>query len=278
MPRSRKPAALEDQLDAALDGLRGPVAAELGPLLEAAEELRTALERPRLDAAVARRHLAQALGPAAAEAVTVPPIELDAAVRDSHETQDARGAEVVAATRAARATRGARGTRASRARCEAGNGRAWRRRAAAFTLAAAAVLTPLVVLSGHTLPGEPLYPVKVTAENARLAVALSPEQRADLRSRYAATRLDELEGLVDDGRIDQIPSAISALDGALAAAQRSLGTTGPRAGTLDQRLRQVRAGQTAELTSLVKRLPSTTPTAARVKIEGAVDRSLSGDR
>lgn len=248
MPRSRKPAALDDQLDAALDGLRGPVAAELGPLLEAAEELRATLMQPRLDTAVARRHLALALSPAPAEAVTVTPIQLDT------------------------------GARASRARGGAGNGRAWRRRAAAFTLAAAAVLTPLVLLSGHTLPGEPLYPVKVTAENARLAVALSPEQRADLRSRYAATRLDELEGLVDGGRIDQIPSAISALDGALAAAQRSLGTTGAPAGTLDQRLRQVRAGQTAELTSLVKRLPSTTPTAARVKIEGAVNRSLSGDR
>jgi hypothetical protein len=61
MARSRKPAALEDQLDAALDGLRGPVAAELGPLLEVAEELRTTLMRPRLDPAVARRHHAHAL-------------------------------------------------------------------------------------------------------------------------------------------------------------------------------------------------------------------------
>lgn len=67
-----EPAALEDQLDAALDGPRGPVAAEFGPLLEAAEELRASLARLQLDPAVARRHLALALGPAAAEAAQVP--------------------------------------------------------------------------------------------------------------------------------------------------------------------------------------------------------------
>src|SRR6266540_5933156 len=154
MPRSRKPAALEDQLDAALDGLRGPVAAELGPLLEAAEELRTMLTRPRLDPAVARRHLALALGPTVAEAVTIPPIQLDTGARDAlvaQETRDTRAAGI---------------TRAGRARSGAGNRRTWRRRAAAFTLAAAAVLTPLVVLSGHTLPGDFLYTVTATTENA----------------------------------------------------------------------------------------------------------------
>lgn len=117
-------------------------------------------------------------------------------------------------------------------------------------------------------------------ENARLTAARwSPDQQADLRTRYAGTRLDELDSLVDRGRTDQIPAAISALDSALGAAQRSLGNiSGPRSGALDRRVRTLRAGQTAELTSLVKRLPATTPTAARVRIQGAVQRSLSGDR
>jgi hypothetical protein len=90
-----------------------------------------------------------------------------------------------------------------------------------------------------------------------------------LRTQYAGTRPHELDSLVDGGRTDRIPSAISALDSALAAAQRSVGaTSGQRSTALDGRLRGLRAGQTAELTSLVRRLPSITPTAARVKIEG----------
>lgn len=269
MPRSRKPAGLEDQLDAALDGPRGPVAAELGPLLEAADELRASLTRLQLNPVVAQRHLALALGPAAAEAVPAAPIRIGSP--QAHDAPPEGAAPADAAVPA---------TRAIRARRRAERPRAWRRRVTAFALAAAAVLTPLVVLSSRTLPGEPLYPVKLTVENARLtATRWSPNQQADLRTRFASTRLEELDGLVDSGRTDQIPAAISALDSALAAAHKSLGgISGRRAGTLDQRLRGLRAGQTAELTSLVKRLPSTTPTAARVRIEGAVERSLSGDR
>jgi hypothetical protein len=264
MPRSRKPAAPEDQLDAALDGPLGPVAAELGPLLEAAEGLRSSLSRLQLDPAVAERHLAQVLGAAAAGAVPAiaEAVPIRAAGGDGAE---ARGA--------------VRPTRRARARRDAARQGAWRRRAVAFGLAAAAVVAPLVALSARTLPGEPLYPVKLTVENARLTAARSPGQRAELRTQYAGTRLHELDSLVDGGRTDRIPSAISALDSALAAAQRSVGaTSGQRSTALDGRLRGLRAGQTAELTSLVKRLPSTTPTAARVKIEGAVQRSLAGDR
>jgi hypothetical protein len=112
-----------------------------------------------------------------------------------------------------------------------------------------------------------------------MTAARSPAQRAELRTQYAGTRLHELDSLVGAGRADRIPGAISALDSALTAAHRSVGDAGGlRVGELDGRLRELRAGQTAELTSLVRRLPSTTPTVARVKIEGAVRRSLAADR
>ena len=248
MPRSRKPAGLEDQLDAVLDGRHGPVPVELVPPVQAAEALRATCARMELDPAAGPRHLAQALSTPADE-LSAPPGEL--------------------AGRTGRAIRAGRATR------DAGRRRRRRRRVAAFALAAAAVLTLVVTLAGNALPGEPLYPVKLTVENARLTAAhWSPRQQADLRTNFASTRLHELDSLVGHGRVDQIPTAIAALDGALVAAQRAEGAAGGGPGG-DQRLRDLRAGRTAELTSLVRRLPSTTPAAARVKIEGAVQRSLS---
>jgi len=252
MPRSRKPAGLEDQLDAVLDGRHGPVPVELVPPVQAAEALRATCARMELDPAAGPRHLAQALSTAPDE---LPADGLPAAPGEL-------------AGRAGRAVRAGRATRDA--------GRRRRRRVAAFALAAAAVLTLVVTLAGNALPGEPLYPVKLTVENARLTAAhWSPRQRADLRTNFTSSRLHELDSLVGHGRVDQIPTAIAALDGALVAAQRAEGAAGGGPGG-DQRLRDLRAGRTAELTSLVRRLPSTTPAAARVKIEGAVQRSLSG--
>jgi hypothetical protein len=240
MPRPDKPERFEEQLDAALDGVvPGVVIAELVPLLEAADELRAACARSELGPTAARRHLATIL---------------------------ATPVETV-------------GPRASRALPR----RRWTRRVAGFALAAALLLTPLVVLSASDLPGEPLYPVKLTVENARLTAALwSPDREAGERTRIARTRLSELDRLVSAGRVEQIPTAISALDRAVAAAQRTFGSlTGQerstQAAALDERLRDLRAGRTAQLTSLPRRLPSSTPVAARVKIEGAVERSLSQD-
>jgi anti-sigma factor RsiW len=233
---------LEDQLDAALDGaIPGAARAELGPLLRAADELRTALARIELDPAAARRHLAQPLA-----SPTTP-----------------AGPRARSAGRARPATRRRR------------------RRAAVLALAAGLVLAPLVALSADELPGEPLYLVKLTVENARLhAARWSPSRSALERIRSARARLSELHRLVSAGRIDRIPTAISALDGAVATTQLAVGAVaGPLrpagASALDDGLRELRADRTAELTSLPRRLPSSTPVAARVKIEGAVELSLS---
>ncbi len=123
--------------------------------------------------------------------------------------------------------------------------------------------------------------MKLTVENARLTAARwSPSRTALERTRIARARLSELDRLVSAGGVDQIPTAIAALDSAVATAQVAGGTvTGKqrpfRAAGLDDGLRELRADRTAELASLLRRLPSSTPVAARVKIEGAVERSLS---
>jgi hypothetical protein len=253
MPRSENPHRLEDQLDAALDGLDAGSAAARLPLLRAADELRAACSGAAPDPALARQHLTRVLGPDAAALVT------------------GVGPDVASAHRGRRDRRGHRAA-----------GRRWTRRVAAFALAAALALTPLAVLSRGTLPGEPLYPVKLTVESARMTtVAWSPGRAADERARTAGTRLQELDELVSSGDVPRILGAISALDRALAAAQDAAAAVTGRAGparlaALDERMRALRAGRTAQLTSLARRLPLTTPVAARVQIEGAVRRSLAG--
>jgi hypothetical protein len=255
MPRSRKPRRLAEQLDAALDGTApAVVAAALVPELRAGEELRAACARMELSPEVRQRHLARlgvTMEAAAAAAAGAP----------------ARVSELAAVRPARRVA----------------PSRSWRHRLATITVAAAAVLTPLVVASGGTVPGEALYPVKLTVENARLAAAIGSSSRtAGERARIAGTRLDELDELVATAQVERIPAAILALDHALSSARAAAGSvTGTRdparAAPLDRRLDELRAGRTAQLTSLLKRLPSSTPVAARVRIQGAVQRSLSGD-
>jgi hypothetical protein len=266
MPRSRKPKRIAEQLDAALDGT-GPavVAAELVPALRAGEELRAACARMELGPEVRQRHLAR-LG-----------VAMEAVAADGPVPASTPGAAAVAPA-------GVGELAARRPVRRVAPSRSWRHRLATITVAAAAVLTPLVVASGGTVPGEALYPVKLTVENARLAAALgSPSRTAGERARIAGTRLDELDELVAAAQVERIPAAILALDhalsGARAAAGSVTGTGDPaRAAALDRRLDDLRAGRTAQLTSLLKRLPSSTPVAARVRIQGAVQRSLSEDR
>jgi uncharacterized protein DUF5667 len=167
-----------DTLDALLDGRPGEVTDDLAPLLAAAEALRTELAEFELDPEVIDRHLEQALD-RPAKVVALP-------VRDER------------------------------------RGGGLRRRLVAVGLAAALVLVPATAASAASssaLPGQPLYRVKLTVEQVRLAaVQWSPTLEAQERAKLAAKRLAELDKLVQLRMFHQIPSAIRALDKAVAAA------------------------------------------------------------
>ena len=77
--------------------------------------------------------------------------------------------------------------------------------------------------SGNSLPGDPLYPVKLAVENAQLAVAFDPAARARLHAQFADVRLTEAQRLIAAGRVqegvrqvDQYDSAVAQLNHALA--------------------------------------------------------------
>jgi hypothetical protein len=79
--------------------------------------------------------------------------------------------------------------------------------------------------SGKSLPGDPLYPVKLAVENARLAVAFDPAARARLHAQFADVRLSEAQQLIAAGRVqdgvrqvNQYDTAVGQFNHALAGA------------------------------------------------------------
>lgn len=99
-----------------------------------------------------------------------------------------------------------------------------------WVVAAAAVLL-VVVTTGATSvaasqranPGDLLYPVKRTAENARLAMEFSTESKANLEIKYAERRANEIAKLLNKGDVDRVDSTQKALRSHLAKAARIAG-------------------------------------------------------
>ena len=64
--------------------------------------------------------------------------------------------------------------------------------------------TGLVGASSSSLPGENLYPVKRTWEDVRLLFTLNPNQKELLKSEFESERLNEVDGLLAEGRDETI--------------------------------------------------------------------------
>jgi hypothetical protein len=163
-----------------------------------------------------------------------------------------------------------------------------RRRLVAVGLAAALVLVPATAASaasGSSLPGQPLYPVKLAFEQFRLAaVQWSATAEAHERTRLAAIRLKELDKLVKLGMFHQVPPAIHRLDRAMEAAQAAVveavketGESGEGTELLNNlgKVQVAKADKLVELLrTIVKFLPTTVlPLASRQAIESAVRQS-----
>ena len=64
--------------------------------------------------------------------------------------------------------------------------------------------TGLVNASNGSLPGDRLYPVKLTWEDIRLKLALSQADRVSLEKSYENERVDEINHLIDSNRSEKI--------------------------------------------------------------------------
>ena len=153
----------------------------------------------------------------------------------------------------------------------------WRRRMAAVVLAAVLVLAPATMASAAALPGQAMYPLKLAIEQLRLAsVQWSPAREAGQRIQIADERLEELDQLVELGMVSQIPVAVRAVDGAVMAATQAVQEAwmdGADVTKVAGELQAVKQQQQAQLTSLLQRLPPTTPASLRKAIATAVEQS-----
>jgi len=128
-------------------------------------------------------------------------------------------------------------------------------RALAICALVAGALAGTTVASADSMPDDALYPVKLAAEQLRLALAVAPADRAAVELSLAEHRLSEAERLASDGRESGALVATSAYGAHLASAAAELSEVdalAPRAIALVKQLearlseQRVRAAETAQ--------------------------------
>ena len=244
-----RPLSLDDELDALLDAPAGGsdryVSVELAPLVAVATALRAELATVTLDPGVARRHLNHAIGTPRLAPITF----------SANGTRRRIGTDVVQLQPVDPAASQVRPSRL-------------RRRVATALLAAAMLLIPATMASGNALPGQPLYPVKLSVEEVRLvSLGWSPTGAARERMRIADVRLSELTRLANARQMDRVPDAILSLRASVDAAAQAVDQAqlqeldDKRAVALRQGLVEVQDRQIIRLTSVAMALPKTSPAA-----------------
>lgn len=95
-------------------------------------------------------------------------------------------------------------------------------RALVIIIVIAGFLGSATVASADSLPDDPLYSFKLAGEQLRLAIAVSPEDRASVELSIAEHRLDEAERLATSGREDDAIIATASYGSSLADAAADL--------------------------------------------------------
>jgi uncharacterized protein DUF5667 len=109
--------------------------------------------------------------------------------------------------------------------------RAWPRPVVRLAFAGALVAALLVggltaaAASDGSLPGDPLYGVKLGAERAQLTLTFNSADRARLQLRFADLRLQEAQRLFAAGRTQDAVRLVSQYDAAVAQFDRSMAST-----------------------------------------------------
>lgn len=76
----------------------------------------------------------------------------------------------------------------------------------AFIIVGGLLLTGIVTASASALPGSPLYPVKLTVEQAQVLLTLDPSAREQLLNEFSQRRVAEAQAVVEKGyRVASLP-------------------------------------------------------------------------
>jgi hypothetical protein len=141
-------------------------------------------------------------------------------------------------------------------------------RALAIAVVMVSVLGGATVASGDSLPDDALYSLKLAGEQVRLAIAVSPEDRAAVELSIADHRLDEAERLATSGREDDAIIATASYGSSLADAAADLASvesTDPRTAALVTQMQTSLTANQQRVAATVVRLaadPRTVGTAA----------------
>lgn len=124
-----------------------------------------------------------------------------------------------------------------------------------------------------SIPGDALYPVKTSLEDARINLAGNDEARARLFLDFAGRRLDEIKSLIADNRFNRVSETVAQFENAIEKAReaiRSLAQTDPgRAASLDADAAKILKGYDDALNTMLTNLPADIQPA----IQGAMNAS-----
>jgi hypothetical protein len=154
-----------------------------------------------------------------------------------------------------------------------------RKLALSWMLALALVVSLLsagtVYASAAALPGDMLYPVKLSVENVRLST-VNDAGEVLLATEFLQTRLDEIQALIEANREDDLHLVVEPFSARIATATHSLATVSQgdaeRAAQLAPLLEEALSVHTEVLTALLE----TVPEQAKPAIERAISSSSRG--
>jgi hypothetical protein len=127
----------------------------------------------------------------------------------------------------------------------------------------------------RALPGEPLYEAKQRIETAELNAAVDPLERAEVHTRHADRRMEEIQSLSEQGR----PEHIDDLGNRYANSMNNASTEIDRARNQGRDVNQALANverSTAKHTEVLTGVHGRVPEQARPAIERAIDASRRG--
>jgi len=132
-----------------------------------------------------------------------------------------------------------------------------------------------VYAASSSLPGDTLYPLKTTIENARAGLTPNSASRARLYAEYAGQRLSEIQSLIPEGRYADIPRATDEFErdiqGAVAAVESQSQTDPARAVAVRAEIAAILRGYATILSQMLAGLPGD----VQLDIEGAINSSQS---
>ena len=138
--------------------------------------------------------------------------------------------------------------------------------------------------SNSSLPGDPLYGVKLTIEQAQLAATFGTAARAQLQLQFADVRLDEAQRLFAAGRVQDGVRLVDQYDAEVAQFKQSIVATSLNRQDVNELSRIVDDRQTkadARLNELAGSLAAngeSQAAAAVTRTESRVDEELRGSR